>query len=102
MTAKIMNHETMRFNSMTPSQLMTRLYRITKPEKLEAYILTARRLGYNFLADAAIQKRDGIKKETPVNAAFVSPVVVIEQNKRIEQKEKIIVQEIEHKRALDF
>lgn len=97
-----MDHEMMRFNSMTTRQLLTRLYRITKPEKLDAYIRTARKLGYDFLAEAAIQKRDGIRNETPVNAVFVSPVVVIEQNKRIEKNEKIIVQEIEHKRLLDF
>lgn len=102
MTAKVMDHEMMRFSTMTPRQLLTRLYRITKPEKLQAYITTAERLGYNSLAQAAIEKRDGIRKETPINAVFVSPILIDKQNKTIEKKAIEITRDIVYTRSLDF
>lgn len=107
MNPKVLEHEMMRFKSMSPSQLLTRLYRITKTDKLDAYILTARKLGYYYLAEVATQKRD----EIMFNGSSEKNIVVsnqatqkqnVAQNIAIEKKATIIVQEIEHKRALDF
>lgn len=88
-------HELLRFRSMTPKQLLTRLYKITHVDKLDAYIEVANRLGYFQLAEAAIIKRNGMR-------SGVSNVRVISATRNIVKHEKKIVQEIEYKRALDF
>ena len=94
---QVLDHEKMRFSTMTPQQLLTRLYRITKPDKLNGYIDTALALGYNSLAKAAIDKRNGMKV-TPTN-----PVInLVMENKLIEKNEAVIIKDVVFRRSLDF
>ena len=57
-TDRILDHEAMRFTKMTIKQLTTRLYKITKPVKLEAFRVTAEVMGLRKLAKIAKEKRD--------------------------------------------
>ena len=110
-------HELFRFRSMTPKQLLTRLYKITHVDKLDAYIEVANRLGYFQLAEAAIIKRNGMRTGVsydtnpyPVNSRINTKTISVTntitrsvtQNEIIKKKEVKITQEIEYKRALDF
>lgn len=102
-TDKVLSHERMRFSTMTPKQLLTRLYRITKPEKLEGFIRTARSFGYNTLAEVAIAKRNGIQVVTNVVKDSLALSIQNDiQNKMIESKETVITQEIIYKRSIEF
>ena len=53
---KNIEHEIMRFNSMTDRKLQIRLGKITKPEKLYAFIMTSRTLGKNNLTELAYRR----------------------------------------------
>ncbi|MHA2344879.1 MAG: hypothetical protein ACXADW_23775 [Candidatus Hodarchaeales archaeon] len=56
MTQLQRDHELKRFSNMTSDQLKTRLYKITKRKKLEAFIEVARSFGYYKLATLAEEK----------------------------------------------
>lgn len=56
MTEKVMKHEAKRFASMTHKQLITRLYKLTNAEKLDAFVDFAIMFGYDDLADLATEK----------------------------------------------
>lgn len=80
---------------MTPKQLLTRLYRIRNPAKLDGYIQTANELGYTSLWKAAVEKKASLLRNT-------DPLVIAVENKIIKAKEKVIAKEIEHQRSLEF
>jgi hypothetical protein len=57
-TERMLLHEMKRFGYMTEKQLITRIYKITNPVKLEALRQWARTVGENKLAKLAQEKRD--------------------------------------------
>jgi len=59
--SKGMNHERLRFSSMNGRQLLTRLGKITKTDKLELFIVLAREYHYDHLVRLATQKLDAIR-----------------------------------------
>jgi len=48
-----LEHEHMRFKTMTQTQLLTRLGKITKPEKLVSFIIIAKEYHYDILVKMA-------------------------------------------------
>lgn len=55
-----MEHERMRFKSMTIKQLYTRLNRITDPGKLQRFIIVAREHAYGALLIEATKRLNGL------------------------------------------
>ncbi len=68
-------HERMRFKTMTQEQLLTRLRKITHPEKLESFIVMAREYGYSLLIKIATEKLNQSGGQTVVPPRpFLNPV----------------------------
>lgn len=92
--SKGMAHERMRFASMNGSQLITRLNRITKIDKLELFILLAREYQYDRLVNLATNKLNilrglhGMTPQTVVWPKEIDPTVT----------ETMIIKEVELKR----
>ena len=57
-TIAMMEKEFTRFNTMTDKQLMTRLFKITNPVKMEAFRQVALAFGLRKLARDAAEKRN--------------------------------------------
>ncbi len=90
--SKGMNHERLRFSSMNGRQLLTRLGKITKTDKLELFIVLAREYHYDYLVRFATQKLDAIRG---TKAQVVWP-------KEFDSlaKESAIIKEVELKRPV--
>lgn len=92
---KGIEHEKMRFKTMTPTQLVTRLNRITQIEKLQCYISVAKELGYPKLAGLAKEKLS-LMQNTPQQSNvkftnlkfFPAPIVLTKA------QEDVVTQEI--------
>lgn len=80
-------HERMRFKSMTQEQLLTRLGRITKIEKLENFISVARLYKYNFLVERAKEKLAQL--ENPGQKVISKPTAKIQKQVKTKTIEKI-------------
>jgi len=63
--SKGMNHERLRFSSMNGRQLLTRLGKITKTDKLELFIVLAREYHYDRLVHLASQKLNTLRGTKP-------------------------------------
>jgi len=62
-----LEHERMRIRTMTQEQLLTRLGKITKPEKLESFIVVAKEYRYDVLVKiAAKRQQEGVAPKTKV------------------------------------
>ena len=57
-TQKILGHAMARYNTMTEKQRTARVYKMTKPVKLEAFRQVAKMAGDRKLAALAREKRD--------------------------------------------
>jgi hypothetical protein len=58
---KGIEHDRMRFRTMTQNQLYTRLGRIKDQDKLERFVVLADEYGYRALKDAAVLKMEKLK-----------------------------------------
>jgi hypothetical protein len=96
--SKGMTHERVRFSSMNGRQLLTRLNRITKTDKLELFIRMAREYQYDRLVSIATQKLEMMRNggyvlpfnQEPVEQKRVQPTVI----------EASIIREVELKRPV--
>lgn len=103
-----LSHEQIRFASMTPKQLLTRLNRITKSEKLVAYIEMAQQLGFTRLVEAAATKKKMMETSSKKVEDKVFSYLFKEEStnknctKIINKKSKMITEEIIYRRSIDF
>ncbi len=96
-----LEHERMRFKSMTQEQLLTRLGRITKIEKLENFTSVARIYKYDFLVRKAQEKLTQFK--TPGSKIILTKKTIPLEKIQAPTKSKEKVPEpLIYKRALNF
>ena len=98
-------HERMRFGSMTPAQLFTRLGKITKPDKLQNFIWVAREMGLDSLALQAQRKRNDIVSGSKVIRPEVkTPQIAPERAKSSlpVKRTETIKQTKKYRRAIEF
>ncbi len=96
-----MEHEKMRFKSMTQEQLLTRLGRITKIEKLENFTSVARIYKYDFLVRKAQEKLTQF--ETPGSKIILTKKTIPREKIQAPTKQKENTPKpTSYKRALSF
>lgn len=94
-----MAHERIRFKEMTPSQLITRLNKITHVDKLQCYIIVAQEVGYPKLAGLAQEKlyklQYGVSMPPKIQSVkFINSAKVAKPIVLTKAEEIIITQEI--------
>jgi hypothetical protein len=99
---KGLEHEQMRFRTMTKNQLYTRLSRITKLDKLNMFEYVAGRSGYADLVDAAKRRRMAILKVEPRVTPPVERAKPINRPSQPSPVKQAIKEPSPLRRSLDF
>ena len=89
---KLLKHERMRWGYMTVRQLMTRLSRITKEEKLECFLLLASEARDQRLFDAAVMRAADLSYDIDVEI-IKDRAIPKSLNKKIKQTPKYVTPE---------